>query len=155
MIVRKVGKFSGSCRNQSIPRECLLLERLRGDFTYFRHAWQALRRQKPIGRNPTRVFPTVIDEVAVRCADKPALISDRETLTYGALVARSSQYARWAAAQGLARGEVVALMMTNRPEFVAIWLGIIRAGGAAALLNTNLTSAALAHCIDLVKPRHA
>jgi fatty-acyl-CoA synthase len=96
----------------------------------------------------------VVDEVAARYGDKPALYSDRESLTYRALVARSLRYSRWALAQGVARGEVVALLMTNRPEYVAAWLGIIRAGGAVALLNTNLTGAALAHCIDTVRPRN-
>jgi fatty-acyl-CoA synthase len=131
-----------------------LFERLRGDFTYLRCAWRTLRRTRPIGSNPTRVFPLVVDEVAARYGDKPALYSDRESLTYRALVARSLRYSRWALAQGLARGEVVALLMTNRPEYVAAWLGIIRAGGAVALLNTNLTGAALAHCIDTVRPRN-
>ena len=44
--------------------------------------------------------------------------------------------------------------MPNRPEFMAIWLGIIHAGGAAALLNTNLVGPSLAHCIDTVEPKH-
>ena len=131
-----------------------MFERLRGDFTYLRCAWRTLRRTRPIGSNPSRVFPLVVDEVAARYGDKPALYSDRESLTYRALVARSLRYSRWALAQGVARGEVVALLMTNRPEYVAAWLGIIRAGGAVALLNTNLTGAALAHCIDTVRPRN-
>jgi fatty-acyl-CoA synthase len=131
-----------------------VFERLRGDFTYLRCAWRTLRRTRPIGRNPTRIFPLVVDEVAARYGDKPALYSDRESLTYRALVARSCRYSRWALAQGLARGDVVALLMKNRPEYIAIWLGIIRAGSAVALLNTNLTGAALAHCIDIVTPRH-
>jgi fatty-acyl-CoA synthase len=37
---------------------------------------------------------------------------------------------------------------------VAIWLGIIRAGGTVALLNTNLSGSALALCIDSVAPKH-
>jgi fatty-acyl-CoA synthase len=44
--------------------------------------------------------------------------------------------------------------MPNRPEYIAIWLGITGAGGAVALLNTNLSGPSLAHCIDLVAPRH-
>jgi fatty-acyl-CoA synthase len=131
-----------------------LFERWRGDFIYLRCALRTLRRTRPIGRNPRRIFPLVVDEIAARYRDKPALYSDRESLTYRALVASSHRYSRWALAQGLARGEVVALLMTNRPEYVAIWLGIIRAGGAVALLNTNLAGAALAHCIDIVTPRH-
>jgi len=44
--------------------------------------------------------------------------------------------------------------MPNRPEYLAIWTGIIHAGGAVALLNTNLVGDSLAHCIDTVEPRH-
>jgi fatty-acyl-CoA synthase len=131
-----------------------LFERLRRDFTYLRCAWRTLRRTRPIGRHPKRTFPLVVEEIAARYPNRQALYSTGESLTYRALVARSRRYSRWALAQGLGKGEVVALLMTNRPEYVAIWLGIIRAGGAVALLNTNLTGAALAHCIDIVAPRH-
>jgi fatty-acyl-CoA synthase len=129
-------------------------DRLRGDVTYLRGALRTLRLTKPIARNPARIFPVVVEEVAARYGDKPALVSDRESLTYRELVEHSCRYSRWALAQGLAKGEVVALLMTNRPEYVAIWLGIVRAGGTVALLNTNLSGAALAHCIDIVTPRH-
>jgi fatty-acyl-CoA synthase len=128
--------------------------RLRGDLTFLRGAWRTIRRTSPLARNPTRIFPLVVDELAQQHGDKPALISDRETLTYRALAERSRRYARWALAQGLGKGDVVALLMTNRPEYVAIWLGIMRAGGTVALLNTNLTGPALAFCIDSVAPKH-
>ncbi len=45
-------------------------------------------------------------------------------------------------------------MMPNRPEYLAAWLGISRAGGVIALLNTNLTGIALAHCVNIVTPKH-
>jgi fatty-acyl-CoA synthase len=131
-----------------------VLERLRGEAIFLRGALRTLRLTTPIARHPTRIFPTVVDELAVRYGDKPALVSDRETLTYRGLAEQSCRYSRWALAQGLAKGEVVALLMTNRPAYVAIWLGIIRAGGTVALLNTNLAGPALAHCIDIVRPRH-
>ena len=75
-------------------------------------------------------------------------------MTYRALSERSNQYARWALAHGLVKGGVVGLLMTNRPEYFAIWLGITSVGGVVALLNTNLVGASLAHCIDTVSPRH-
>src|SRR5580692_7733393 len=131
-----------------------VLERLRGEAIFLRGALRTLRLTTPIARHPTRIFPTVVDELAVRYGEKPALVSDRETLTYRGLAEQSCRYSRWALAQGLAKGEVVALLMTNRPAYVAIWLGIIRAGGTVALLNTNLAGPALAHCIDIVRPRH-
>jgi fatty-acyl-CoA synthase len=130
------------------------LERLQGDLTFLRGAWRAIRRTSPIARHPKRIFPLLVDELAARYGDKPALVSNRESLTYWMLAARSCRYARWAMAQGVGKGDVVGLLMTNRPEYVAIWLGIIRAGGTVALLNTNLAGPALAFCIDSVAPKH-
>jgi fatty-acyl-CoA synthase len=118
-------------------------------------AWlRALELTAPIARNRYRVLPTVIEEVAARMGDAPALLSDRESLTYAALVHRANQYARWALDQGLAKGDVVCLLMTNRPEYFAIWLGIASVGVAVSLLNTNLVGASLAHCIRIVSPKH-
>ena len=44
--------------------------------------------------------------------------------------------------------------MPNRPEYLAIWLGISKVGGVVSLINTNLRGSALAHCIDIVAPKH-
>ena len=131
-----------------------MFERLRSDMTYLRCALRTLRMTAPIVRDPTRIFPAVIDELAERHGDKPALLSDRETLSYRGLAERSRRYTRWALAQYIAKGDVVALLMPNRPEYFATWLGLTRAGAAVALLNTNLTGASLAFCIDLVAPKH-
>jgi fatty-acyl-CoA synthase len=118
-------------------------------------AWsRALEMTARIGHDRGRVLPTVIEEVAARSGDAPALLSDRESLTYRALAQRANQYARWALDQGLAKGEVVCLLMTNRPEYVAIWLGITSVGVVVALLNSNLAGPSLAHCINIVSPEH-
>src|SRR5262249_4122476 len=42
----------------------------------------------------------------------------------------------------------------NRPEYAAIWLGLSRVGVVVALVNTNLAGPSLAHCINIVAPRH-
>src|SRR2546421_7793835 len=130
------------------------IERLKGDVTYLKGALRALRMTTPIAKHPTRVFPIVVEELAEKFGDARALLSARERLSYRELGERSNRYARWARAQGLAKGETVCLLMSNRPEYMAIWLGITRAGGVVALLNTNLTGRSLAHCINIVEPRH-
>jgi fatty-acyl-CoA synthase len=118
-------------------------------------AWsRALELTAPIARNPDRILPTVIEELAEKFGDAPALLSNQECLTYRALAERSARYARWAIEQRLAKGEAVCLLMPNRPEYMAIWLGITRVGGVVALLNTNLLGPALAHCINIAAPRH-
>src|SRR5438876_3376679 len=118
-------------------------------------AWlRALELTAPISSNPGRIFPTVIEEVAEKFGRAPALLSDRECLTYDELAERSNRYARWALDQNVALGDVVCLMMSNSPEHMAIWLGITRAGGVVALLNTNLTGPSLAHCVKIAAPKH-
>ena len=113
---------------------------------------RALELTAPIASHPLRTFPVVIEELADTFGEAPALLSDSERLTYSALAERSNQYARWALDQGLAKGEAVCLLMPNRPEYMAIWLGITRVGGVVALLNTNLTGPSLAHSINTAAP---
>jgi len=129
-------------------------DRLRGDITYLRSALRALRLTTPIAKNPTRIFPNLIEDLAEKYGDAPALLSERETFTYRTLVARSNRYARWALEQGLQKGDTICLLMPNRPEYMAAWLGITRVGGVVAMLNTNLTGPSLAHCINIVAPKH-
>lgn len=130
------------------------IERLTADLICLRGALRTLRMTTHIARNPTRIFPNVIDELAERYGDTPALLSDRERFSYRELAARSNRYTRWALAQDVAQGDTLCLLMPNRPEFLALWLGVTRIGGVVALLNTNLTGPALAHCINIVTPKH-
>ncbi len=117
-------------------------------------AWlRALELTAPIAGNRNRILPVVIDEAAARFGEAPALLSDRRNLTYRALAERANQYARWALDQGLAKGDVVCLLMSNRPEYMAIWLGITSVGVVVSLLNTNLEGSSLAHCIRVASPK--
>jgi fatty-acyl-CoA synthase len=61
--------------------------------------------------------------------------------------------AHWALAHGLRSGDAVALLMENRPEYVATWAGLAKVGVVAALINTNLTGAALRHALDAARTR--
>src|SRR5580700_7381947 len=123
------------------------MARRASDWACLKGALRTLRMTTPIARHPTRVFPAIVDELAERWGNAPALLSDRESFTYRELAARCNQYARWALSQDLAKGDVVCLLMPNRPEYIAIWLGITSVGVVVSLLNTNLTGPSLAHCI--------
>jgi fatty-acyl-CoA synthase len=118
-------------------------------------AWlRALELTAPIASHPHRILPVVIEELAGTFGDAPALLSEHESLSFGALAEQSNRYARWALDQGIAAGDVVCLLMQNRPEYMAIWLGITRVGGVVSLINTNLAGRSLAHCINIVAPSH-
>jgi fatty-acyl-CoA synthase len=117
---------------------------------------RALEGTAPVAAHPRRLLYHVIAELADAQGDAPALIAvgGGESLTYRTLIARANRYAHWALDQGLAKGETVCLMMPNRPEYLAIWLGLTSTGVVVALINTELRRQSLAHCIDIVSPKH-
>jgi acyl-CoA synthetase (AMP-forming)/AMP-acid ligase II len=111
--------------------------------TVLRDWVRALEATAPIAANPQRLLCHVIDELARTQADAPALLSAGENFSYGALAARANRFARWALDQGLARGDSVCLMMPNRPEYMAVWLGLSSVGVIVALINTQLRAGPL------------
>jgi fatty-acyl-CoA synthase len=129
------------------------IERLRNDYLFASGLAKVLMRVIPVARNNTRTFSDVAEELARRYGDRPALVSERESLTYAAFNARANRYARWTIANGIRKQDTICLLMPNRPEYPAVWLGISRTGGVVALLNTNLAGQALAHCINIVDPK--
>ena len=132
-----------------MARSKALLDRIKSEVAYIRGLRRGLARTTPVGRNPRRTFCDLADELAVQYGDRVALISDGETFSYRVWNERANRYARWARAQGLVKGDVVALFMPNRPEYLSIWLGLARAGVIAALVNTNVSGASLAHCVNI------
>ena len=64
-------------------------DNIKDDVVFLRGALRALQMTTPIAKNPARVFPVVIEELAERYGEAPALISDRESLSYRALAERA------------------------------------------------------------------
>jgi fatty-acyl-CoA synthase len=114
---------------------------------------RALELTAPIARNPHRILATIVQEHALARPKAPALVSEGECFSYAQLAARAGQYASWARAVGLNHGDSVCLLLRNRPEYMAAWLGISSTGAVVALLNTNLAGRSLAHCINVARPR--
>ena len=118
-------------------------------------AWlRALERTAPIERDHFLTLPLLIGRLAERFGDAPALLSPDAAFSYRSLATACNRYARWGLAQGLGPGDVVCLMMTNCPDYMAIWLGLSGVGVTVALINTNLRGELLAHSLNLVAPRH-
>lgn len=46
-------------------------------------------------------------------------------------------------------GDVVAIFMDNRSQYVGLWLGMAKIGVEAALINFNLRLEALVHCVTI------
>ncbi len=67
--------------------------------------------------------------------------------------ALANQYASYFAARGIGPGDVVALMMDNRPDFLFIEMGLAKIRAVAALINTNLSGTPLAHAVNVARPK--
>ena len=130
-----------------------MLSRLRSDFAYAAGLLRVVRATRIATKRPDRTLGDHLSEWAAQHGDRPALSNEREAYSYAKLDARANAYARWARARGLGKGDTVALLMPNRPEYVAIWFGLVRAGLGVALVNTNLTGAGLAHSLAVVSAK--
>jgi fatty-acyl-CoA synthase len=86
--------------------------------------------------------------------DAPAVLQEDRVVTWRELDAGANRYARWAKSLGLKKGDVVSILMENRPEFIMAWLGLVKTGAVAALINTHLTGQPLAHSIALAGAKH-
>jgi fatty-acyl-CoA synthase len=126
-----------------------LIARLKTEFAYFAGATRAVKMSGAIMKNPNRTFRDIAEELAAKHAGNLALVSDHERFTYSEWNAHSNRYARWLRAQGLRKGDAVALFMPNRPEYICVWTGGAKAGCITALINSNLTGKGLAHCITI------
>ncbi len=81
--------------------------------------------------------------------ERPALIQGDRILRYDELDRAANRFARWAHDRGVRRGDVVALLLGNRPETPIAWYGLAKIGAVSALLNHHLRGQALAHCIAI------
>ena len=88
-----------------------------------------------------------LEEAAVAHAERTFILFEGRRITYAQLNAEANRVARSAREAGLRRGDATALLMHNRPEFIAAWAGLAKLGVTAALINTQLRGQALRHAI--------
>jgi len=85
---------------------------------------------------------------AAHSPERPAILSDRGNLSFGELNARANQLARALRTRGLAEGDAVALMCSNRPEFAEVYAACLRAGLRMTCLNFHLQADEAGYIVD-------
>ncbi|OBF67972.1 acyl-CoA synthetase [Mycobacterium sp. 852002-51971_SCH5477799-a] len=89
-----------------------------------------------------------IADHAIAAAQSPALITDGGTISFGELYARSQRVAAALHDAGLRRGDGVALMLPNRPEFFEITWGAQLSGLYYTAVNTHFIPDEASYVID-------
>ncbi|WP_326542632.1 class I adenylate-forming enzyme family protein [Pseudorhodoferax sp.] len=82
-----------------------------------------------------------------------ALEDGCRALTFAELDERVRRMANWLCAQGVARGDRIAVLSENRLEYVELVFAAARLGAIVACQNWRLAPPELRHCIRLVAPR--
>lgn len=68
-------------------------------------------------------------------ADVTFLVAGEERLTFGQVYGQAGGVARSLVVQGIKRGDRVGIAMRNSPSWIALYMGVLMAGGIAVLLN--------------------
>jgi long-chain acyl-CoA synthetase len=89
-----------------------------------------------------------IADHAIAAAQSPALITDGGTISFGELYARSQRVAAALHDAGLRRGDGLALILPNRPEFFEITWGAQLSGLYYTAVNTHFIPGEASYVID-------
>ena len=92
------------------------------------------------------------EQATLRNPDGPALLQGEVALTYFQVNQWANRIAHHLIAQGIRKGDVVAVFIENRPELLVTILAVAKVGAISALLNTSQTRDTLAHSLNLVAP---
>lgn len=95
----------------------------------------------------------LVEAVAARAPDRPALTWEGGTLTYGRLERQAGGFARFLDRQGVRPGDRVALAIGNRWTFVVAVLGALKAGATVAPLDPLLKAEERAAIVADLVPR--
>jgi fatty-acyl-CoA synthase len=102
----------------------------------------------PGARPASRTLGDLVDEMAAAAPNAEALVFRDERLDYAGLKARVDLFARALLAVGIQRGDRVALLVTNRTEWVVGAFAAAKIGALVAAISTFSTPRELAWTLE-------
>nr|Q8J0E9.1 RecName: Full=Isopenicillin N epimerase component 1; Short=IPN epimerase component 1; AltName: Full=Isopenicillin N epimerase acyl-CoA synthase component [Hapsidospora chrysogena]CAD45625.1 isopenicillin N-CoA synthetase [Hapsidospora chrysogena] len=96
----------------------------------------------------------LFEAAAARLGDAPCIWSrGHPEYSWTQTYQRACQYGHYFRDLGVVAGQHVGVYLYNSPELMFIWMGLLSIGAAPALINYNLGSDALVHCVRLSRSR--
>ncbi len=100
------------------------------------------------------VLPRILRDRAQTHPDRPYIrFGDGDWVTYGEIDLRANRIANALIARGLQKGQCVSTLMPNSVDQVALWFGILRAGGVQSPINLAYRGDFLSWVINLPESR--
>ncbi len=94
----------------------------------------------------------VLEENADRHGDRLALRFDDEKWTYHQFNQQANRYAHALRAAGVGKGDVVSILMENRPDVLFVVAAAVKLGAVAGMINTAQRGDVLRHSFGLCRP---
>jgi acyl-CoA synthetase (AMP-forming)/AMP-acid ligase II len=108
---------------------------------------------RPVVENLPATLPEFFRTFCALNAENEAVVAGDERLTFADLDRVSEAVAHGLRARGVAKGDRVAIAMRNCPSWIVAYMGILKAGGVATLLNGWWQAAEMEHAILLTDPK--
>jgi long-chain acyl-CoA synthetase len=102
---------------------------------------------------PGRPLTEILDSVAVDLPDHPATRFLGATLTFSELKQRADRFACALGRMGIVRGDHVAIMLPNCPQYIIAVFGVLRLGAVVVNVNPTYTARELMLIIRDAGPR--
>ena len=115
--------------------------------------WRVAKRVDRFAKNRPWSASRLLDERVVEAPNNLAVAYLDERYTWRDVDRRVNQFARFFQSRGIGRGDVVAILMDNRPEFLFAVVALNRLRAIASLINTNATGHPLTHAISVCKAK--
>ncbi|XP_058455235.1 long-chain fatty acid transport protein 4 isoform X2 [Malaya genurostris] len=93
----------------------------------------------------------IFAEYVAKQPEKACFIFEGKEWTFREVSDYSNRVANVFHTHGYKHGDIVGLLLENRPEFVATWLGLSKLGIVIPLINNNLRKNTLLHSITVAK----
>jgi acyl-CoA synthetase (AMP-forming)/AMP-acid ligase II len=90
---------------------------------------------------------------AAERGDNIALRYEDQSISWSALNVRVNRLAHYFRSRGVGYGDAVAINIENRPEVLINVLACMKLGAIAGMVNTSQVNEALAHSLNLIKPK--
>ena len=95
----------------------------------------------------------IFNKTVRKYPDRPCIFYHRTTYTYQDFNEWVNRLANHFISLGIKKGDVIAVMLENRPEILAVSMAMAKIGSIAALINTAQRQQTLVHSFKLVKPK--
>jgi citronellyl-CoA synthetase len=92
------------------------------------------------------------EQATLRNPHGPALLCGDTVLSYAQANEQANRIAHYLLAQGVGKGDCVAIFIENRPQLLITVLAVAKIGAVSAMINTAQTGDALVHSLALVTP---